>query len=121
MGADVDEVHRADDADGILRDAQLLPSFPQGALERRLALLLFAAGETDLAGLADRGRADLIQKASLALMLHQRHEDGRAAPLAHKGGLVAGVVVAQGGNVHVGTPFIGKKVPRLSAGERVKP
>ena len=121
ISADIDEVHRADDADGTFRDAQFLPRFPQGALERRLALLPFAARETDLAGLADRGRADLIQKASLALMLHQRHKDGRAAPLAHEGRLVAGVVVAQMGNVHVSTPFVGKKVPRLSAGERVKP
>ena len=98
---DVQEVHLTDDGHGALRDAQLLPRLPQGALDGRLARFPLAAGEADLARLTYRGGAYLVQQAVFPVLANQRHQHRRAAPFAHQRGGVTLVGRTQSGNVHI--------------------
>ena len=81
VGAEVEEIQQADDADVRRINAQLLPRLPQGAVGGRLARLHPPAGEADLVGLADAARAYLVQQAQALLRLYQWHQHG-VFPLA---------------------------------------
>ena len=120
-GADVEKIHFADDLHGLRRDGQLLPSLSQGALHRRLAVFGLAAGKTDLAGLAHRSGAYLIQQGGAVRRVHQRNQHGGAAPGAHQGGDMIGVGPAQGGKIHGLYVLSGKIPPPCGGGSVYRP